>query len=112
MPEVVRHIVLFVTDHLDTPFTLETLGRAVRRSPAYINVLFHQWTGMTIHEYAMSIRMAEAAYAIERGVKIEAVAVALGYRSRQTFYRHFRACYGAVPSELRAADRARMSRPH
>jgi len=101
MPKLVKAIVAFLTDNLAEPFTLAIVGKAVRRNPSYVSYVFRQWTGITVQQFATALRMTLAADAVEHGVKVEAVAKAFGYRSRQTFYRHFRGWYGTVPSTMR-----------
>jgi AraC-like DNA-binding protein len=51
--------------------------------------------------------MAHAARDIGSGVKIEAVSKALGYRSRQTFYRQFKDTFGANPTHFRQVSAPR-----
>ena len=96
-----RDVVETVSEHLNHRLTLSEIGSIVHRSYWHLNVAFHRETGMTIHDFATCLRMIEAAAEIRRGVKVEAVASALGYRSRQTFYSNFKRHFGTSPTVLR-----------
>jgi AraC-like DNA-binding protein len=107
-PPLVRRVIAIIRGEIDHRFTLAQLGALVDRSPWHLNLVFEQWTQMSIHEYATTLRMSEAAAEIRRGVKIEAVALSLGYRSPKTLYRQFEHFFGVIPFLLRRA-RARAS---
>jgi AraC-like DNA-binding protein len=97
----VRRVIDIVSRRFAQPTTLVRLSAVVGLSPWHLNVVFHRSTGMTIHEYATSLRMLRAATEIARGVKIEAVSRSVGYRSRQSFYRQFKSWFGVNPTVLR-----------
>jgi two-component system, response regulator YesN len=80
-------------DHI----TLDTLGRALDRQARYLGHLFRKEVGMTVHARVTDVRMDRAVRLIREGVKIEAVALLVGYRGRTNFYRQFRRKYGTTP---------------
>lgn len=105
MPHAVRRVVELISATEDRRLTLAQLSKVVDRSPSHLNVLFFQNTGLTIHQYAVFVRMTRAAWEIERGGKIEAIAMSLGYRSKKNFYRQFKEWFGVTPTSFRDASR-------
>jgi len=98
--------------------TLATLASNLRRRPSYLGRLFREEIGVTVHEYVTRARMVFSAAHVRAGVKIEAVALTLGYRSKKNFYRQFKRFFGTTPDTYRRGhydtavnDRAPASRP-
>ena len=89
--------------HTEYPgiITLRSLGRTLGRQPGYLGSLFHTERGMTVREYVTRVRMARAEKLVRAGVKIEAVALSVGYRSKKNFYRQFRRRFGTTPDRYR-----------
>jgi two-component system response regulator YesN len=87
--------------------TLATLGRTLGQRPAYLGRLFHNEIGMTVHEYLTRERMMFGAAQVRSGVKIEALALNVGYRSKKNFYRQFKRRFGMTPKAF-----CRMDPPH
>ena len=80
------------------PITLHTLAAMLNRQSAYLGHLFRKETGMTVRQRLTSVRLERAAALIREGVKIEAVATVVGYRSKKNFYRQFRRHFATTPS--------------
>jgi PAS domain S-box-containing protein len=81
--------------------TLTTLARSLERQSAYLGKLFRNEIGVTVHEYITRARMMFGAAQVRSGVKIEAVALDLGYRSKKNFYRQFKRRFGMTPEAYR-----------
>jgi PAS domain S-box-containing protein len=81
--------------------TLGTLARTLERQSAYLGRLFREEIGVTVHEYVTRARMMFGAAQVRSGVKIEAVALDLGYRSKKNFYRQFKRRFGMTPEAYR-----------
>ena len=107
LPPAARKVVEVVGDDIGRRLTLRELGKIVNRTPSYLNVMFRRCTGLTIRQYTLFLRMTKAAQEIERGVKIDAVALLVGFRSRKNFYRQFETSFGIKPTALRRPSRAR-----
>jgi AraC-like DNA-binding protein len=56
---------------------------------------------MSVREYLADRRMEQALSSILKGEKVEAIALEVGYKSKKTFYRHFRQRFGTTPSVYR-----------
>jgi two-component system, response regulator YesN len=92
--------------------TLYTLSATLNRQSAYLGHLFRKETGCTVRQWLTRVRLDHAAALIRDGVKIEAVALIVGYRSKKNFYRQFRRRFATTPSEygrhLAAAPEPRL----
>jgi len=107
MPAIIERVVQVVVADLGRWHTLAQLGRRVDRSPWHLNIAFHRATGITIREFGTCLRMIQAARALRDGVKVEAIACGLGYRSRKTFYRQFESSFSMKPTEFRTSSQPR-----
>ena len=96
-----NQIVHRMLDVIETDYasivTLRTLSSTVGRQPTYLGRLFRQEMGSTARDYLTRVRLERAAALIREGVKIEAVALSVGYRSKKNFYQQFRKHYGTTP---------------
>jgi two-component system response regulator YesN len=81
--------------------TLRTMSATFGRHPAYLGHVFHEEVGSSAREYLTHVRLEHAAELIRDGVKIEAVALMVGYRSKKNFYQRFKRCYGTTPVRYR-----------
>jgi two-component system response regulator YesN len=91
--------------------TLNSLGRMIDRQSAYLGQLFRKEVGMTMRQWVTQVRLEHAAVLIREGVKIEAVSLIVGYRSKKNFYRQFRRKFATTPLEYgRMAHAAEKSR--
>ena len=78
--------------------TLHTMSAVLNRRPAYLGHLFRRETGMTVRQWLTLVRLERAADMIRAGVKIEAIALFVGYHSKKNFYRQFRRRFATTPS--------------
>jgi PAS domain S-box-containing protein len=101
---LVQHMVNVIERSYADSLTLRGLSANVGRQPAYLGRLFREETGATVREYVTHVRMAHAADLIRQGVKIEAVALGVGYRSKKNFYQRFLKEYGTTPLRYRHQD--------
>lgn len=106
LPPVIREVVDVIGADVGRRRTLSELANGVGRSPSHLNMMFQRATRLTVRQYAVFVRMSHAATLIERGEKIEAVAISVGYRSKKNFYRQFKAWFGVNPTDLRVVRRA------
>ena len=108
MPNVVAvrsHCVMraaeIIRQRYQQPLTTSTLAAELGRERSYLATLFRRETGQTLHHYITDVRLHDAAERILQGEKIEAVALQVGYRSKKSFYRQFRARTGLTPTAFR-----------
>jgi two-component system, response regulator YesN len=106
---IVRRMLDVIEREYANVVTLRTLSSTVGRQPAYLGRLFRQEVGSTARDYLTRVRLEHAAALIRDGVKIEAVALSVGYRSKKNFYQQFRRKFGTTPVLFRAHEAADIS---
>jgi len=84
--------------------TLGTLAAVLGRQRAYLGRLFRDEVGITVHQYVTRARIIFGATEVRSGVKVEAVALCSGYRSKKNFYRQFRRRFGTTPHGYRSHE--------
>jgi transcriptional regulator GlxA family with amidase domain len=97
-PHVQRMLEVIEQSYADR-ITLDTLGATLNRQSAYLGQLFRKELGITVHQALTRVRLDHAARLIGEGVKIEAVALIVGYRSKKNFYRQFRRRFNTTPQQ-------------
>lgn len=99
----VRRMLALIEERFAEPLSLATFGRTLNRQAGYLGRLFREEIGVSMREYLARMRLERAARMIRDGVKVEAVALEVGYRSKKNFYRQFRRRFGTTPALYRAA---------
>jgi two-component system response regulator YesN len=79
------------------PITLHTFAAMLNRQSSYLGYLFRKEVGMSVHQRLTQLRLDRAAELISEGMKIEAVALIVGYRSKKNFYRQFKRHFATMP---------------
>jgi two-component system response regulator YesN len=92
---------VLVTEYSEV-VTLRTLSIRFGRHPGYLGRLFRAQVGSSVREYLTRVRLERAAALVREGVKIEAVALSVGYRSKKNFYQQFKKRYGMTPLPYRS----------
>jgi AraC-like DNA-binding protein len=98
---VQRMVALVGTSYFER-ITLQTVSKALRGAPRAYGRLFKAVVGLSFHDYLTRVRLQHATHLIAAGIKIEAVALGVGYRSKKNFYRQFTRAFGATPEKFRA----------
>lgn len=89
----------YLLSHLDEPFELKRLARAVGCSAAHLSRTFTQVEGMSLSHYLKQQRMAAAARLLSEGSKnVTEVSLEVGYNSLSHFSRTFSETYGCSPA--------------
>ena len=107
----VRRILDVIEQSYAERITLDSLSALLDRQSAYLGHLFRKEVGMTVRQWVTLVRLQHAAALIREGVKIEAVALIVGYRSKKNFYRQFRRMYSTTPLEYGRMAKAAASEP-
>ena len=89
--------------------TLKTISAAVRGKPSVLGRIFEAQVGVSVHEYLTRVRLAHAAHLVRSTMKIEVVALVVGYRSKKNFYRQFSRHFGVTPEVYRRRAVARST---
>jgi AraC family transcriptional regulator, transcriptional activator of pobA len=107
-PEPLSPLLGEVFDAIETRFadavSLADIARAVGRSPAHLTTVVREQTGMTVQQWIIERRMAEARQRLMASDEnIEIVAERVGYRDATLFIRHFKRAHGVTPRRWRNA---------
>lgn len=103
--EHVRRMLDRIEQSYSEPITLRSLAAELHRQSAYLGGMFRRVVGMSVHQWLTTVRLDRASALIRDGVKVEAVSLLVGYRSKKNFYRQFKRRFGTTPFEHRNAAR-------
>ena len=103
--EHVRRMLDRIEQSYSEPITLRSLAEELHRQSAYLGGMFRRMVGMSVHQWLTTVRLDRASTLIRDGVKVEAVSLLVGYRSKKNFYRQFKRRFGTTPFEHRHARR-------
>ncbi len=100
---VLRRVIALVEEDFGNPdLNLQSVARQVFLSPNYVGALFKKSTGLPFSDYLCRRRlMAAARLLLERGMRVSAVAEAVGIPNVSYFCVQFRGAYGVTPSSFR-----------
>ena len=98
----------FLTAEFASPIRLHQVGRAVGASPAYLTDLFRRVEGVSLHQYIVQLRLAQALVELPHAADLTALALELGFSSHSHFSAAFGRAFGCTPSEFRQTTRARQ----
>jgi AraC-like DNA-binding protein len=85
-------------ERLQSPPTLDELGRLVNCSPFYLSRLFTQEAGMTMQQFLRQVRMERAAELLRTGqCNVTEAALEVGYNSLSHFSTTFHETFGCCP---------------
>ena len=97
----VQRMLDFIQENYATHVTLDLLAARLGRRSAYLGALFRSEIGVTVHQHVINLRLEHAAAEVRAGVKIEAVALSVGYRSKKNFFNQFKRRFGVTPVQYR-----------
>lgn len=106
MPEARAPLLEEVFDVIEARFarglSLREVARAVARSPAHLTTVIREQTGLTVQQWIIERRMAEARqrlFASDENILV--VAERAGYADAALFIRHFKRAHGVTPKAWR-----------
>jgi AraC-like DNA-binding protein len=82
------------------PITLECLAREAGLSKYHFLRTFKQHTGLTPHQYILSVRVQKATEQIIAGESIAQASFDSGFSDQSHFTRHFKRIYGYTPRKI------------
>jgi len=88
-----------VSDHLDTPISIEDMANRAGMSRAVFHRKFKQVTTMAPIQFVKSMRLNNAAMKIATGTPVNQAALDVGYISPSQFSREFKRLYGQSPRQ-------------
>ena len=94
---VLRHIDAHLSERLTTDGIARRFGYSRRR----LSKVFQTHVGISAREYIARQRVRRACELLERGEKVEAAMLCVGYRNKTHFYRAFKKHAGCKPGAVR-----------
>jgi AraC-like DNA-binding protein/two-component sensor histidine kinase len=104
--EHVRRMLDRIERSYSEPITLRSLAAELHRQSAYLGGMFRRVVGVSVHQWLTTVRLDRASTLIRDGVKVEAVSLLVGYRSKKNFYRQFKRRFGTTPFAHRQGARS------
>lgn len=99
---VVQKIIDYIEKNLEEDLNLDTISKDIGYSKFYLNRVFTEYTGITIHRYLQNRRLAVAAEKLAGSDKpILQIAYEAGYDSQQSFSYAFKRVYLYSPKKYR-----------
>ena len=93
----------YISDHISADITVEDLAEIAGFSKFHFSRLFKNFTGLSVHEYLITQRIAVAEQLLNQtDLLITDVAMNSGFGSISTFTRVFKERKGMTPSDYRA----------
>ena len=89
----------FIRLHLAEDLSLDRLSGLFFMNKSYLNGVFKQATGFTIHEYIISRRIQKAQELLTRGLSVSDVGERVGYMNEPHFIRTFKKYIGVPPGK-------------
>jgi AraC-like DNA-binding protein len=110
-PSLASSIGRLVKREVRKPWSLRELAHRFHATPSRIRRAFQQEFGMTVGEYQRLSRLAVGMPSL-RHEKLEAVALAVGFRSPKNFYRAFQRLIGITPRTFKTMSAEQASDVH
>ncbi|SFD77197.1 two-component system, response regulator YesN [Paenibacillus catalpae] len=99
---LVAKLKAFIEMHLDEDLSLVRLAETVYLNPTYLSRLFKQQTGQGISEYIAELRLSKSCDLLKYSrLKIQEIALKVGFDSATSFGRFFKREMNATPQEYR-----------
>lgn len=100
--ELIRKAMLYISEHFNTPMTLEQVADHVHLHPAYFSTLFKNSTGCSFKEYLNKIRIEESKLLLlNTDFSIIDIAIAVGFEDQSYFSKVFKKYTGTTPKQFR-----------
>lgn len=95
----------FIKNNYDKNILLSDIANAVYISESHLSRTFKLKTGESIMNYLSRVRLRHAQeLLVSSSMNIDDVCFAVGYKSRNLFYKNFKALYGVTPKKYRSEN--------
>jgi len=99
--EVVERACRLIESTIESPPSLEELGKALVISPSHLHRLFKAVTGITPHQYAAGQRLMKFKERVRQGDDLTTALYAAGYGSSSRLYENAASRLGMTPASYR-----------
>ena len=100
-----------INSHLSDPITLEAISNTLFVSKYHLAHTFKQHMGISLHQYVIGRRLANAKEMIDAGSSLNAVCTECGFSNYSNFYKIFKSRVGMSPTEYQLYRLGQRSAP-
>lgn len=104
---IIDNVVWYIHQHISENLALDNISTELSISVSYLERLFRNELGMSVHSYIQQYRVDLARKKIQQGEAIEHVCYEVGFKDYSTFYRAFYKFYNCTPREMQRTGKAR-----
>lgn len=109
IPPKIAQVQTYIQNNYAQPITNRDLAQLVGYHEYYLNRLFAQHTGMSLHEYLLQVRLNRANYLIlNTDMELKAIPEQVGFGSYPHFSGYFKQVYGCSPAQYRKQLRSNI----
>lgn len=109
MPEVVRKVIHYVDQNLSGDLSVSGIAESVHLNSVYLTRLFRQYSGLSLQQYIIEKRLAEAKRMLRNGQSPTDVCYACGFNNYSNFSRTFTNHVKISPRQYQENSRARFT---
>ncbi len=100
--EQIRAVRRYVAENIESPLTNGQLADALSYHSVYLNRIFKEQTGRSLHQYVLEQKLLHAAQLLENtALSVEEVGHRCGFKEISYFIRTFRRLHGKTPHQFR-----------
>lgn len=100
-PPYMQELLLYITEHLDEPLSLDSLAERFFVSIPKLTRDFRKTVNTSLHEYITAVRIHHAKILLKEGVPLSIISQKCGYTQESSFIYMFRSRTGMTPGEYR-----------
>lgn len=102
VPEKIRQVKEFMDEHFAVDISNKQLAAMAGYHEYYLNRVFQNHTGMSLHEYLLKVRLSRASYLIlNTDLPLKALPEQVGFHSYPHFSGYFKQHFGLSPADYR-----------
>ena len=104
--DIVRRVIQYIENNYDQDLSNETIGEYFHFNPSYLNRIFKQHTGHTVHGFLIRYRMNLAMDLLHTsGAPVSEIAISVGFSDIPHFIKSFKKFTGKTPGEYRSQSK-------
>ena len=103
LPPSVSSTLAFLSEHYAERISLSALARSAGCSTTYLSRSFRAYTGTSVYEHLIDLRISEACRRLKSGMNVTETCFSVGFEDCSNFIRAFRKKIGKTPLQYQKA---------